>query len=176
MGCCAARPTASLAPATGAEAKRTIAAAPAAAVAPSAARRDALLAQKRVVRIFVSSTFQDMQAERDAIRSFVNPTLKAMCAERGLFFHCVDLRWGINEEACQAGLVTLLCLREVDRSTHFVGLLKARYGWHLRPDAPADDKDNALFRLNLGRAGEEFPWVQEWQDRSVTEIGLLPRT
>eukprot|EP00741_Cyanophora_paradoxa_P019219 tig00000215_g18555.t1 len=146
--------------------------APRPAAAPSAALRDGQLAQKRVVRIFVSSTFQDMQAERDAIRSFVNPTLKAMCAERGLFFHCVDLRWGINEEACKAGLVTLLCLREVSRSTHFVGLLKARYGWHLRPDAPTDDKDNGLFRLNLNRAAEEFPWVREWEDRSVTEIEI----
>eukprot|EP00741_Cyanophora_paradoxa_P021725 tig00000241_g20969.t1 len=146
--------------------------APRPAAAPSAALRDGLLAQKRVVRIFVSSTFQDMQAERDAIRSFVNPTLKAMCVERGLFFHCVDLRWGINEEACQAGEVTLLCLREVFRSTHFVGLLKARYGWHLRPDAPASDTGNGLFRLNLDRAAEEFPWVREWEDRSVTEIEI----
>eukprot|EP00741_Cyanophora_paradoxa_P007164 tig00000123_g6933.t1 len=146
--------------------------APKTAPAPSAARRDGLLAQKRVVRIFVSSTFQDMQAERDAIRSFVNPTLKAMCAERGLFFHCVDLRWGINEEACQAGLVTLLCLREVDRSTHFVGLLKARYGWHLQPDAPPNDTGNALFRMNLDCAADDFPWVHEWDDRSVTEIEI----
>eukprot|EP00741_Cyanophora_paradoxa_P000031 tig00000057_g29.t1 len=141
---------------------------------PTSCRSDGLdlLAQKRVVRIFVSSTFQDMQAERDAIRSFVNPTLKAVCAERGLFFHCVDLRWGINEEACQAGEVTLLCLREVFRSTHFVGLLKARYGWHLRPDAPAGDKDNASFCRNLERASEEFPWVRGWEDRSVTEIEI----
>eukprot|EP00741_Cyanophora_paradoxa_P020846 tig00021314_g20124.t1 len=137
-----------------------------------AASRDGQRAQKRVVRIFVSSTFQDMQAERDAIRSFVNPTLKAMCAERGLFFHCVDLRWGINEKACTGGEVVLLCLREVHRSTHFVGLLKARYGWRLQPEAPAGNADNALFRLNLERAADEFPWIRHWEDRSVTEIEM----
>eukprot|EP00741_Cyanophora_paradoxa_P003608 tig00000093_g3505.t1 len=113
-----------------------------------------------------------MQAERDCIRELVNPTLKAMSAERGLFFHCADLRWGITEEACQAGEVVLLCLREVQRSTHFVGLLKGRYGWCLRAGAPADDEGDALFRKNLERAAEEFPWVRAWADRSVTEIEI----
>eukprot|EP00741_Cyanophora_paradoxa_P016063 tig00000042_g15507.t1 len=158
-----------------------------------------------------SSTFQDMQAERDRVRELVDPPLRALCASRGLFYHSVDLRWGITDEACARGLVTRLCLREVARCTHFVAFLKGarprparpapprparparpapararpdalsaralapagRYGWHLDPAEPPDAAGNALFTLNLQRAAEEFPWVAEWSDRSVTEIEIL---
>eukprot|EP00741_Cyanophora_paradoxa_P015616 tig00020903_g15075.t1 len=140
--------------------------------ASGSARPAAAQPGNRVVRVFLSSTFQDMQAERDAIRALVNPSMKRLCAERGVFYHAVDLRWGITDDACKSGMVTLLCLREVERSNYFAAFVKARYGWHLNPNASAEDEGNALFRLNLERAAGEFPWVREWEDRSVTEIEI----
>eukprot|EP00741_Cyanophora_paradoxa_P005091 tig00000857_g4933.t1 len=143
---------------------------PGSAVGAPQRRREGV--QRRVVRVFVSSTFQDMQAERDLIRSHCNPTLKTLCAARGLFFQPVDLRWGIRDEAVQAGLVIRLCLREVHRSTYFVGLVKDRYGWHVRGEAGVSEESDASFRLNLERAAEEFPEVAAMADRSVTEIEI----
>jgi len=50
-------------------------------------------AAQRSVRVFVSSTFRDMKAERDELakRTFVR--LHRLCAERGVTFTDVDLRW-----------------------------------------------------------------------------------
>lgn len=47
------------------------------------------------IRVFLSSTFQDMQAERDHLVKRVFPALKRKCQERGLDFAVVDLRWGV---------------------------------------------------------------------------------
>eukprot|EP00741_Cyanophora_paradoxa_P022436 tig00021489_g21662.t1 len=122
-------------------------AAPPAPSLPVAARPAAdAAARGRTLRIFVSSTFQDMMMERDEIRAAVHPRLRALCAARGLFLHIGDLRWGIRDDEVASGEVVRLCLREVQRSQYFVGLLKGRYGWHINPNAPEDDESNALFR------------------------------
>jgi len=44
----------------------------------------------RVIRVFVSSTFRDMQAERDELILRVFPQLRRLCEERGVSF--VDQR------------------------------------------------------------------------------------
>ena len=50
----------------------------------------------REVRVFLSSTFQDMGLERDALLKYAFPELRKFCEERGLNFVEVDLRWGIT--------------------------------------------------------------------------------
>jgi hypothetical protein len=50
------------------------------------------------IRIFVSSTFKDMQNERMVLAKDVFPALKKLCFERNVFFSYVDLRWGITEQ------------------------------------------------------------------------------
>eukprot|EP00741_Cyanophora_paradoxa_P013951 tig00020723_g13468.t1 len=117
------------------------------AVAAASRGRPGRETRAHVARVFLSSTFQDMQAERDAIRALASPKLRALCDARGVFFHAVDLRWGISDESCKEGDVCLLCLREVARSAYFVGIIKGRYGWHHRPDAAPGDEGNALFSL-----------------------------
>eukprot|EP00741_Cyanophora_paradoxa_P018048 tig00021037_g17428.t1 len=66
-----------------------------------------------------------------------------------------------------------LTLREVRRASYFVGLLKNRYGWHIRPNAGSDDDSNKKLRRNLEIAKEDFPWLGAWEDRSVTEMEIL---
>jgi len=53
------------------------------------------------VRVFVSSTFLDMHAERDYLNRFVFPELRSRCAKRGADFVGVDLRWGLREADTQ---------------------------------------------------------------------------
>lgn len=47
-------------------------------------------------KIFISSTFRDMQAERDAIHTTVVPELRAMAQQYGENVEACDLRWGVN--------------------------------------------------------------------------------
>ena len=46
------------------------------------------------IRIFISSTFHDMHAERDHLVKVGFPELRERCALRHLHLIDVDLRWG----------------------------------------------------------------------------------
>ena len=118
----------------------------------------------RVIRVFVSSTFRDMQAERDELVLKIFPQLRRLCEERGVTWGEIDLRWGITEEQSQRGEVLPICLEEIRRCRpYFIGLLGERYGWI--PEAiPAE-------------VLEHEPWIREHADgadkKSVTELEIL---
>lgn len=57
----------------------------------------------RRVRIFVSSTFSDMKAERTILNNSVFPQIKHLCEKRGIDFSFVDLQWGITETMAKDG-------------------------------------------------------------------------
>jgi hypothetical protein len=57
--------------------------------------------RNRSIRLFVSSTFQDMHEERDALCRFVFPYLEDFCGKRNIGFTGIDLRWGVTEEEVQ---------------------------------------------------------------------------
>lgn len=66
---------------------------------PETTAQDALsAATDRVIRVFISSTFRDMQAERELLVKKVFPELRRICDERFVSFTEVDLRWGITKE------------------------------------------------------------------------------
>ena len=69
----------------------------------------------KTFRIFVSSTFSDLKAERDALQRFVFPRLRELCASRGARFQAIDLRWGVSEEAGLDQRTMPICLGEIDR-------------------------------------------------------------
>lgn len=64
----------------------------------------------RVVRLFLSSTFLDMQAERDVLTKFVFPEIRKRADQRGVEFLTVDLRWGVTSDQVQAGQLLPICL------------------------------------------------------------------
>ncbi|XP_068604898.1 telomerase protein component 1 [Brachionichthys hirsutus] len=78
------------------------------------------------VRVFVSSTFRDMYAERDVLVRSVFPELRRRAAFHCIYLQEVELRWGVTEE--ESGRATELCLSEVCRSQMMVGMLGERYG------------------------------------------------
>ena len=55
--------------------------------------------QSNTFRIFVSSTFSDLKAERNALQEKVFPRLRELCQAHGARFQVIDLRWGVSEEA-----------------------------------------------------------------------------
>jgi tetratricopeptide (TPR) repeat protein len=85
--------------------------------------------------VFLSSTFNDMQAERDALRSLVFPELEERLRAGRVHLEWVDLRIGVTagldvSEAEHEVQVLKVCLDEIRRCRPFlVVLLGDRYGW-----------------------------------------------
>lgn len=108
--------------------------------------------QNRLVRIFVSSTFQDMERERDALQMYVVPRLQSWCQNQGWQFEMVDLRWGISEEASQANRTMSICLEELatcqnlSPKPHLLLLLGERYGWIPLPEKLTLDEVNNILK------------------------------
>ena len=77
------------------------------------------LIDNRQIRIFISSTFRDMQDERDYLMKRTFPKLRKLAAERDVTLTELDLRWGITEEESKSGKVVEICLREIENSIPF---------------------------------------------------------
>jgi tetratricopeptide (TPR) repeat protein len=119
-------------------------------------------ADRRVIRVFVSSTFRDMIAERDELMTQTWPELRRFCRERQVELVEVDLRWGIAEEQATRKETLKLCLDEIRACRpFFIGLLGERYGW-----TPSADAFTADLR-------EEQPWLSGLAGKSVTELEIL---
>src|SRR5207247_2019538 len=69
-----------------------------------------MTAQWRTVRVFISSTFRDMHAERDHLVKVVFARLRQWCAERRLHLVDIDLRWGVTEAEANNGQALDICL------------------------------------------------------------------
>lgn len=79
----------------------------------------------RTVRVFISSTFHDMQAERDHMVRFVFPRLREELLPRRIHLLDVDLRWGVTSEQD----VSDVCREIIDHCRpRFMCMLGGRYG------------------------------------------------
>jgi hypothetical protein len=80
-------------------------------------------------RVFVSSTFSDLKAERNALQERAFPGLRAYCQEKGARFQVIDLRWAVTEEETKHGKVLEVCLDEIERCHPFhIGIVKETEG------------------------------------------------
>lgn len=117
-------------------------------------------AADRSARVFVSSTFRDMQAEREELVKQVFPQLRRLCEQRGIVWGEVDLRWGVSDEQKAEGKVLPICLAEIRNCRpYFIGLLGERYGW-----VPDEISDELIARE---------PWLAAHRHHSVTELEIL---
>lgn len=113
---------------------------------------------KRKIRVFISSTFRDMHAERDHLVTVVFPELRERVESLGLEFFDVDLRWGVPETGVDGEKANSweYCKRWIDRvEPFFVCMLGQRYGWVPRPHEIKDEEDRRL-----------------WAGRSVTDMEI----
>ena len=84
----------------------------------------------RQIRVFISSTFKDMQEERDYLITKVFPLLQVEAEKRDVTVTPLDLRWGIMEDDERSGKVLQICLQEIENSQpFFIGIIGNRYGW-----------------------------------------------
>jgi NACHT domain- and WD repeat-containing protein len=138
-----------------------------------ASERMASVSEARVFRVFISSTFADMQDEREALQAFVFPRLRELCASYGARFHAVDLRWGISADAAEDQQTLDICLREVERCQrltprpNFLILLGERYGWRpLPPTIPLDELSTIEAALDL----DDRIRLREWYRRDDNAV------
>ena len=113
----------------------------------------------RSVRVFVSSTFLDMQRERDILVKETFPALRTRLRARGVELFEVDLRWGVNREDVETGRTLAKCLISIDACRpYFIGILGERYGTMLH----IDEKVRAA-----------FPTLAHCDAASVTECEVV---
>lgn len=115
------------------------------------------MAKKREIRVFISSTFLDMQEERDHLNRVVFPKLRKKCADRGVSFYAIDLRWGVTEEETRLNRTIDICLDHVKQCVpFFIGLIGNRYGW-IPEQTPLVEK---------------YPWIGDYGAISATEMEI----
>jgi tetratricopeptide (TPR) repeat protein len=86
--------------------------------------------ERNELRVFISSTFRDLQEEREHLIKKIFPEIRALCRERGIVFTEVDLRWGLTDEQLALGQVIRACLEEVEKCRpYFIGITGDRYGF-----------------------------------------------
>ena len=117
------------------------------------------------VVIFLSSTFADMQKERDLIREKIAPDLADFTQRYGVNLEFVDLRWGIDtgsiDENEANSKILRTCFDEIKRTKpFFIVLLGERYGW-----TPDDDDLLAV-------AVQEGLEVEQLREKSITELEI----
>ena len=118
------------------------------------------------LRVFISSTFRDMQEERDYLVKKIFPGIRALCRERGVVFTEIDLRWGLTEEEAAHGRIVRACLEEIDRCRpHFIGIVGSRYGWVPEYHEVAMDPE----------LHDRYPWVEDaaLNGESILEIEFV---
>ena len=116
--------------------------------------------KSRVVRIFVSSTFLDLQKERRDLMNEIIPEVNNLVAEKNFIIQEVDLRWGVTKEEAASNKVILRCLEEVSRCDYFLCILGERYGttFDCYPKSP----------------NSEFSWLQnEASGLSMTHLEVI---
>ena len=120
--------------------------------------------------LFISSTFKDMDVERDIIKFEVIPALNQMFNKRGVDIQAIDLRYGVNtsglSEAEATDKVLNMCVQSIDRARpFFVGFVGNRYGTIPEPERWND------FYKPLDK--EQKRILQNSTDMSITELEIL---
>jgi len=94
----------------------------------------------KYIKVFVSSTFLDMDIERDALKNIVEPRLNETLKDHSCSIEFIDLRHSVKTNTTLSLLerekqIFNVCLEEIDNCRpYFMGIIGHRYGW-----IPAED-------------------------------------
>ena len=117
--------------------------------------------------VFISSTFNDMHAERDYLIKEVIPEVREWCLKRKIRLNDIDLRWGVTEADSESNATVDKCLRHIDKSRpFFLCFLGQRRGWVPNFNNEINDETK-----------KRYPKITEYidkndTDRSVTEMEI----
>ncbi len=119
----------------------------------------------RIMKIFISSTFADLEIERDHLMQQVFPQINSNLRKRGITLIPIDLRWGIPLEEAYTQNIFIKCLDAIDECNPFIiGISADRYGW---VPTPSEFPDKTTLY-------QKFPWIKKELElgKSITEIEI----
>ncbi|XP_042339711.1 NACHT domain- and WD repeat-containing protein 1 [Plectropomus leopardus] len=123
--------------------------------------------KSNMIRVFISSTFTDMSAERKALLERAYPEVLAFCRSLGLVFEVVDLRWGIRSVSSGDHEAGDIILQEIDTCQRisagpaFVALLGNRYGHRTLPRL-VPEKHFEVLLSKLSKNAEGVKQLSQW--------------
>lgn len=133
-----------------------------------------LTAKAKIIRIFTSSTFTDMAAERNALMERIYPRLKTFAQEKGYEFQVVDMRWGVRDESTDDHSTLELCLKELlacqqlSTGPNFMAFLGQKYGFRPLPSKIASTEFEELVS-NITDQGEKS-LLGKWYQCDMNEV------
>jgi hypothetical protein len=123
---------------------------------------------KNILRIFISSTFNDFRLERAVLQKFIFPKVKKEAYKKGISFLPIDLRWGVSEEAQVDHRTMDICLSEVERAKtdphpDFIILSGDKYGWVPIPRV-IEKKEFESILNKLKELGKDISILKKWYE------------
>lgn len=121
--------------------------------------------EKRQIRVFISSSFEDMDNERNYLRDIVFPLIQEKARKRAVAVTALDLRWGIPD-GTDLGETIEICMNEIDNSfPFFIGIVGGHYG--TQPDKSEVFDSNDILR-------EQFSTLSKYFEKklSITEMEM----
>ena len=124
----------------------------------------------RRYNIFISSTFKDMDYERDVIKFKVIPELNRRFRSRRVELQAIDLRLGVNtakmsEEESELKVLDVCTYCINSSRPFFIGLIGQRYGW-----VPPVERWKEFID---GLSGEDRDLLKDTAGCSVTEMEIV---
>lgn len=132
----------------------------------------------KTFRLFLSSTFNDMRAERDKLQAEVFPRLREYCDKHGFSFQPIDLRWGVSSEAGNDQKTMQICIDEVKRckdalTPHFAIMLGERYGWIPLPASVEAEEFEQVKDIIVSKYednSKEVTYINQWYKKDTNAI------
>lgn len=121
--------------------------------------------EKRQIRVFISSSFEDMKDERNYLRDVVLPLIQEKARKRAVAVTVLDLRWGIPA-GTELGKTIEICMNEIDNSfPFFIGIIGGHYG--TQPDKIKVFDSNVILR-------EQYSVLSKYFEKklSITEMEM----
>lgn len=126
----------------------------------------------RTIRVFISSTFRDMQDERDYLVRFIFPRLRDTLVSRRIDLIDVDLRWGVTSDQN----VLEVCRDVIDECRpRFLCLLGGRYGWLPPGRSRSITEDEVRYGVLDRTAGQGYAYFY-FRDPSATAAIAAPES
>ena len=121
-----------------------------------------------MLNYFVSSTFRDMQSERDVLQNLILSEVRKYASIRGHDVFMTDLRWGIDTSNTNIHesmkKIMSICMKEIEYCCpHMIILLGDRYG-----SIPDDEEFNAFLQNS-----QVNDFSVDDKGKSITELEII---
>ena len=131
---------------------------------------------RKIIRIFISSTFLQFDKERNVLVGKVFPKLRERCREKGFSFRAVDLRWGITENQGKKHQAAGICFEEIQRcieyspKPNFIVLSEDYYGWVPSPSLISQDCWGRI-REELSHTNPDgLKYLEKWYRKDLNDL------